>query len=564
MSEEIAHGNLRRSRYLVDRLVQSGVAHFIICPGSRSTPLVYAAAERDDATTFVHFDERGAAYYALGYARAANRTAAVIATSGTAVPNLMPAVVEAANDRLPLILLTGDRPARLRGSGSNQTIDQRRIFGSFADYRELDDTDTLDGLSDSGGLSYPLQINCSFDEPLLPSPVEITPLTVGASGPNVREDSEPGPPDCEISRFRDFLHSAASGIIVVGMLRGPKEARAVAELAAKLNWPLLPDITSGLRLGVRGSNVFAHYDLVLSAGVGPVMQPLSVLHVGGRFVSKALLQWLQKTEISRYWLLGPFSEPFDPAGRGTDRIVGPVAPICQALTAEINPEGAGSAPGSWQDYNKKAGQLLSDNLSAVGELSGASVASRIVKLTPEDHGLFFASSLPIRWADWFAPANGPRLRVGANRGASGIDGAIASAAGFAVGLRAPVTLLVGDQALLHDLNSLAILSQIDFPVTVVILNNGGGGIFDHLPIREHRGIFEKYFVAAHDVRFDSAARQFDLPYLRPDSIAGFEEMFAAAARSGSPSVIEVVTDRRSDLRQHRQIIVAVKTGLERD
>lgn len=564
MNEETAHGNLRRSRYLVDRLVQSGVTHFIVCPGSRSTPLVYAAAERDDATTFVHFDERGAAYYALGYARAANRAAAVITTSGTAVPNLWPAVVEAANDRLPLVLLTADRPARLRGTGANQTIDQRRVFGSFADYRELEDTHALEGLPELGGLSYPLQINCSFDEPLLPSQETLRPREVFDSTDTGHRAPAPEWSQNHLDRCLEFIASADCGIIVAGMLRGPKEAGAIAELAAKLNWPLLPDITSGLRLGVSGSNVFAHYDLVLSAGARPVMQPLSVLHVGGRFVSKALLQWLQQTEISRYWLLGPFSEPFDPVGRVTDRVIGPVAPICQALTTEIKSEGAGSTSGSWRDYNKTAGQILSDNLYAAGELSGASVTSAVVKLTPEDHGLFLASSLPIRWADWFAPADGPRLRVGANRGASGIDGTVASAAGFAVGLGAPVTLLIGDQAVLHDLNSLAILRYVDFPVTVVILNNGGGGIFDHLPIREHKGVFEEYFVAARSFRFDSVAGQFDLPYLAPDSMAEFANALTAAVRGGSPSLIEVVTDRRSDLRRHRQIIDAVKTGLKSD
>jgi 2-succinyl-5-enolpyruvyl-6-hydroxy-3-cyclohexene-1-carboxylate synthase len=281
-------------------------------------------------------------------------------------------------------------------------------------------------------------------------------------------------------------------------------------------------------------------------------------------VSKRLLQWLQQAVIRKYWMISPFDEPFDPVGQVTDRIVGSVTPICRALTEAVHPATSTSDLAWWQSREKATGEVLAEHLYSSDRLTGASVASRIAELTPANHGLFLASSLPVRLADWFAPSHGPRLQVAANRGASGIDGTVASAAGFAVGLQTPVTVLMGDQALLHDLNSLAMLNKIKYPVTVVVLNNGGGGIFDHLPIARHQSIFETYFVAAHEITFENAARQFGLGYSRPNSLDEFDKACSETLVAGKPAIIEVTTDRHTDLDQHRQILEAVKKRLARE
>lgn len=562
MNEETPHINLSRSRKLIDRLIQCGVTSFVICPGSRSTPLVFAVTERDDVATFVHFDERGAAFYALGRGRATGLPTAVITTSGTAVPNLMPATVEAANDRVPMILLTADRPTRLRHTGANQTIDQQRIFGGFADYVELDSAASLDPATASGIRSFPVHINCPFDEPLLPSPDDIRPLTSRFSAGANSDISTPI--DRAVQRCAEFVDSATNGLVIAGTLRDQAETRAVEALATRLGWPLLPDITSGLRLGVDAANVIAHYDLILSGAAIQDEDPVDVFHIGGRFVSKRLLQWLQRARIRRYCLLGPYDERFDPAGCATDSIVAPVEPICSKLIEIGSPVKSSSTLDRWRKMEDGIARLLSEELWARSDFTGAAVAAQVAETTPEDYGLFLASSLPVRLVDWFAPSNGPRRRVAANRGASGIDGTVASAAGFAEGLDAPVVLLIGDQALLHDLNSLAMLSRIRYPVTVVVLNNGGGGIFDHLPVSEHKSIFEKHFVNAHNLRFEDIARQFGLDYSGPSSIDEFMRVFRQSLERNTSGIIEVVTDRRLDQQQHQRIIDAIKERLSRE
>ena len=567
---------------LIEELVRQGVGLFVLAPGSRSTPLTAAVAENPRARHLIHFDERGGAFAALGFARATGRPAAWITTSGTAVANGLPAVVEADADGVPLILLTADRPPELRETGANQTIRQPGIFGPYVRWEvdlpapdsTIDPAFVLTTAAQAAHRSRqpagPVHINCMFREPLAPEgrglqAAEAFPgLSDWLNGdrPYTRYPiSTPSISTGELEAMSARLEGVERGLVVLGKSDDPDVAEAAERLAATLGWPLLPDVASGVRLG--GNARAAFYDLVLgSSRFREHHSPSAIVHLGGKATSKRLRQYIAESRPADYIVVRPDAARYDPAHLVTDRIQSDVASFCDALCAEFAPS---SRPSSWmQVWHTASGvaeKAIEEALS-VDELSEPSVARVVSRLTPEGHGLVVASSMPIRDLDAFAVANGPMLRVTANRGASGIDGTVATAAGFARGLGRPTTLFIGDLALLHDLNSLALLRDGP-PVTVVAINNDGGGIFNFLPIAEQEGLFERYFGTPHGLGFEKAAQMFGLGYDQPGSMTEFASVYTKTTKSKASSIIEVRTNRQENVELHRALMDAVDEAVER-
>ncbi len=564
---------------LIEELLRNGVGLFCVAPGSRSTPLVSAIAENPRARkkVLLHYDERGTAFAALGYARATGLPAVWITTSGTAVANGLPAVVEASTDEVPMILLTADRPPELRQSGANQTIDQPGIFGGYA--RWSFDLPAPDPLIDPAMVLTttdqavhrtlrvppgPVHLNAAFREPLAPTADgedyseylsglwrwlngETPYTTYPASRPNV--EAEP--------LYRE-LRGASRGLIVAGRLGSSAERESVRALSEALGWPLLPDIASGLRsTGNETPCRAAYYDLLLAhENFAGSHAPDAVLHVGGRLVSKRLQQHISRSAPSPYAVVHSSPTRFDPDHRVTHNVEADVAKFCDELTqlARRGPPRSGTEwVESWSAASGKVGEALERALPEGGEISEPLTARAVSRLTPEGWGLFLASSMPVRDMDAYAAAGGPALEVGVNRGASGIDGTVASAAGFARGLGRPVALVIGDLALLHDLNSLAMLRELPHPMVIVAINNDGRGIFSFLPVSEHRDIFEPYFGTPHGLGFESAAAMFGLAYERPESSEEFARAFRETCGRSSSTLIEVRTDRDANLALHRDL-----------
>jgi 2-succinyl-5-enolpyruvyl-6-hydroxy-3-cyclohexene-1-carboxylate synthase len=565
---------------IVEELLRCGIEFFCVAPGSRSTPLVAALAANARARSLIHFDERGTAFAALGHARATGRPAAWITTSGTAVANGLPAVVEAATDGVPMILLTADRPPELRQTGANQTIDQPDIFGDYVRWRfDLPAPDpgidpamvltTLDQAAYRASRTPqgPVHLNLMFREPLLPDPGDEPVLSGPSSWAQSDEPytryavTKPAVDEMEIYRLWELLRPVKQGLVVAGRLASRKQGEAVLRLADTLGWPLLPDIGSQIRLGTEG--LAAHFDALLAGdSFARSYAPEAVVHVGGRALSKRLEQFLARSRPDPFLVVRENPFRLDPAHRVTHSVEANVLDFCSALvrTATEDPPAMDSSwTAGWQEASEEVGRYL-DRISS-REPNEPLVARFVSRNAPPEHGLVVASSMPVRDLDTYAATSGAPVPVAANRGASGIDGTVATAAGFARGLGRPVTLLIGDLALLHDLNSLAMLRDVH--VVVVVLNNDGGGIFSFLPIARHEEFFESYFGTPQGVGFEPAAKMFGLSYEHPATMEEFVEAYVSSCAHSSSTLIEVRTDREENVTLHHRILEEVASWVEK-
>jgi 2-succinyl-5-enolpyruvyl-6-hydroxy-3-cyclohexene-1-carboxylate synthase len=580
LNRETPRANRLWAYLIVEELVRCGVDFFCVAPGSRSTPLVAALAANEKARSLIHFDERGTAFAALGYARATGRPAAWITTSGTAVANGLPAVVEASTDGVPMLLLTADRPPELRQTGANQTIDQPDIFGDYVRWRfdlpapdpAIDPAMVLTTVDQAAYRANrtpqgPVHLNLMFREPFLPEEEDAlpgpSPWTESGKPYTRYAATKPAVDETEVRQLWQTLRPVKRGLVVAGRLASRKQGEAVLRLAGSLGWPLLPDIGSQVRLGADSEGLVAHYDALLASdSFSEVHVPEAVIHVGGRALSKRLERFLGHSRPDPYVVVRENPFRLDPAHRVTHSIEASVVDFCVALvraTSEDSSAEETSWTRGWRKASDEAGRHLDGIFST--EPSEPFLARSVSRNVPPDHGLIVASSMPVRDLDTFAATDGSSVPVAANRGASGIDGTVATAAGFARGLRRPVTLLIGDLALLHDLNSLAMLRDVF--VVVVVLNNDGGGIFSFLPVAGQGQFFEPYFGTPQGVSFGPAAEMFGLGYERPETTEGFVEAYRKACARGSSTLIEVRTDREENVALHRRVLEEVAALMEK-
>jgi 2-succinyl-5-enolpyruvyl-6-hydroxy-3-cyclohexene-1-carboxylate synthase len=579
---ETARANRLWAYLVVEELLRCGVGLFCVAPGSRSTPLVAALAANGKAESLVHYDERGTAFAALGYARATGHPAAWITTSGTAAANGLPAVVEAATDGVPMILLTADRPPELRQTGANQTIDQPDIFGNFVRWRfdlpapslDVDPAAVLTTVDQAAyralrAPSGPVHLNLMFREPLIPSLGEDE---AAPSGPERWEEkgvpytryaaTKPAVSGAEVGALWEELRPVGRGLVVAGRLASRERGEAVEKLARSLGWPLLPDVGSQVRLGGDRGNAAFYDALLANEAFARGHEPEAVVHVGGRALSKRLEGFVVRSRPDPYVVVRENPFRLDPGHTVTQSVESDVVDFCAALSrvAHENPPTVDpSWLDDWRAASTGAGATLDRQFAGGGGLDEPLVARLVSRDTPEGHGLVVASSMPVRDLDAYAAADGAGLPLAANRGASGIDGTVATAAGFARGFGGPVTLLIGDLALLHDLNSLAMLRGL--PVTVVVINNDGGGIFSFLPVSRHEGFFEPFFGTPQGVGFGGAAAMFGLDHQRPGTAEEFLSAYRAARLGAGPSLIEVRTDREENVAVHRELLEKVATAV---
>lgn len=585
MTPDLSNINTLWTSVLVEELVRLGVTQFVISPGSRSAPLTVAVSRNKRARSMIHFDERGAAFFALGHARATGKPAALICTSGTAVANYLPAVVEASVDCLPMILLTADRPPELRNKGANQTITQPGIFGSYVRWahdlvcpttetsltillKTVDEMVAAALTSPAG----PVHLNCMFREPLAPSKagmslVEYASTISGwsTSGSPIASVSEVDSQlsNDELSVVRQILQNTARGFLVVGALRNDTERKAVVSLAGKLGWPLIADITSGLRGGEIDQRI-DFFDLMLSSDEFATANPVeTVIQFGSRLTSKRLLKYLESSAPKNYIQILDHSFVHDPIDRVTTRLQVDIAHACEQLEGVLQDSDEGEWYRVWKSASKVVDSFLEQNFAASTELTEPLLAHLLTSEVEMNDTLWLASSMPIRDLDMFACPRANWYTVGANRGASGIDGTIASAAGYSAGIGRRVTVLIGDLAMLHDLNSLALLRETKVELTIIVINNNGGGIFGHLPISEAGDVFEKCFVTPHGYRFEDAAKMFHLRYEHVETTSQFLESLSRTRTQIGSCVIEVAIDRVRNQSVHQQLLSGAAAKLDK-
>jgi 2-succinyl-5-enolpyruvyl-6-hydroxy-3-cyclohexene-1-carboxylate synthase len=528
---------------LIAHLIAQGIDFFCLCPGFRSTTLALALANNKKAKTLVHFDERGAAFHALGYAKATKKPAAIVVTSGTAVGNLMPAVMEASASLIPLILLTCDRPINLRDTMANQTCDQIKIFGDYVRYF-FDLSQPMENLEEnflattiSGAVSHaqfphpgPVQINCPFPEPFFCDEPLITkkPFSTTYYPPEITVPNS--------KHWAKILSQYEKGVIVLGQGACAPSAKVLCQ---KLGWPIFADILSSYReLGEEEQIKYYHHILKSL----PDLRADVVLHLGSSVVSKVLLGWMAKSPELIH--VASHNKRCDPLHSVTNRIIGSPEIFCEKVATQIEEK-----PKDWIDLWKRLSHQVENALKIpIGSEIG--VIPWIDQMAAKDTALFLANSMPIRDADMFFFPQKPCGPIFANRGLSGIDGNIATIAGIAQTM--PVVGIIGDQTALHDLNSLSLLQRTKFPVQLIIINNSGGGIFSFVKIANRPQVLDTYFAASHPYTFSHAAAQFNLSYTPTDSI---EEIQA------QPGIVELASNRSKNLQIHQTIDQEIKDSL---
>ncbi|MBT9315814.1 2-succinyl-5-enolpyruvyl-6-hydroxy-3-cyclohexene-1-carboxylic-acid synthase [Leptothoe spongobia] len=567
---------------LIEELVRNNVIYFVISPGSRSTPLTLAIARHAQTQTTVCFDERAAAFHALGYARATGQPAVLVCTSGTAAANYYPAVIEAATDAVPLIILSADRPPELHQTGANQTIQQRHLYGRHVQWEfELPCPDfqiapqmpltTVDQVvyrarRAPGG---PVHLNCQFREPLAPTdqtsiadmdgmferdylaPLQNWQARSTAYSHYGQSVTVPLAPD--ITHLAETLNQTQRGLLVVGQLAHKAEQQAVLTLAKQLNWPVFADIQSGLRLNSTLPTIVPYFDQLWLLENYQQWSVETVLQIGGRLISKRFLQWLTHHPPQQHIVIANNPERHDPAHTVSLRLEADLGHLMEPLLPQLHARGVETWVTELVNASQHIHSIVDQVLLSQSAINEPAIARLVSRQLPPGHGLYLANSMPIRDMDMYGAPEGNIKIVGCDRGTSGIEGAIAAAAGFAMGQQTPVTLLVGDLSLLHDLNSLAVLKSLAQPVIVIVINNDGGGIFSFLPVAQCDDVFEPYFGVPHDLTFKTASQMFTLDYYCPQTLADFTQVYTTALDHQCSAVIEVVTDRHKNLALHQTL-----------
>ncbi len=563
-----------------EELAHAGVRDVCVAPGSRSTPLVLACARLGAFRMRVHLDERSAGFFALGVGKATGTPAAVITTSGTAAANLFPAVVEASQSESPLLVLTADRPHRLRDSDANQAIDQLRLFGLFV--REFFEVAPAEvggpalrhlrtlaarAVASAVGLpAGPVHLNFPFDVPLEPQDdtpdgapdgalVEARPRGRAGERPYIRvRPRRPRLDKGEIDALAERLAASRRPLLVVGPTPEPDRLRtAVVSFASAVGLPVLADPLSGVRYGPDGGAcIYGAYDLFLrEPRACSALAPDLVLRVGRSPTSAALLDYLANAAHEAHLLIDPSFRWKDHLAVASDVVRADAADTLTRLAECGCPARLDSDwCALWTRLERAASVALTDLLQSreEGERFEGMVAQQTLRAMNVPGTLFVSSSMPIRDLDAFGGRHAVPLRVLGNRGASGIDGIVSTALGVAVGAGEPVVALVGDIALLHDANGLLAAREPDAQVVFVVVNNDGGGIFHFLPVRAHEPHFTRLFATPHGIEPERVAALYGLSYERaePETLA---ERVREAVAAGGTRLIEVRTDRETNRRR---------------
>lgn len=565
----------------IDTLIANGIDHFFISPGSRSTPLTLAASKHPRAHCFVIHDERSAAFQALGYGRWQNKAAALICTSGTAVANYYPAVIEAAQDMIPLIVLSGDRPPELRDCGANQTIQQQHIFGAYV--REFVEMPTPQArlaprfvvsrleqalFRAQAPVKGPVHINFPFAEPLTPAPAQAEAEAYAAAIAQLTLPQTQYTLAAETPAFALDLKTLQQhkGLLLIGRLPPAMDKAPLLALANALQWPTFADPLSNMRpLLARTPQGISAYDLLLrQQPFKDALQnfaPDLILHLGQGFVSKALLQYLDAYLATpshcQYIQITQNPRPQDPNYRVSQhRVQAPDAFARQLLQGSKPLKAQNQAETKPLQHIQHQARQHIKHWSQNTEVNELSVAAWCLEAL--DMPLFVGNSMAIRDVDSVLDEKSPIL-VG-SRGTSGIDGNLAMLGGVIIGSGKPAALLCGDLTLYHDLNSLGTFRQLPAGAIVVVVNNQGGGIFSFLPVAHAQGgvgdpeRVEQYFGTPHPWHFEHAAALFQLHYAQPKDRQDFQTALTQAqqhAAQGQSTLIEIKTDRALNYQQHQ-------------
>lgn len=547
--------NILLTTLLTDLFVKTGIKYACISPGSRSTPLTFAIASEKKIKSFPIVDERVSAFFALGIAKSSNSPVVIITTSGTATAELYPAIIEAYQSRIPLIVCTADRPSYLRNTGANQTINQNNIYKNHIRYFAeipLPSIDkkyihTLVSKTSEAILTAtlinkgPVHLNFQFEKPFEPdSTTDFIDDNLITYANNLSEKLLSQTYAQKNSSCKAFNLDSID-LFTIGADKFDDDfVKLINIISVSNNIPVFADANSGLRFKKRKlQNLITNYEaLVRSRNFENYFSPRTVIHFGRNLTSQQLEEFIIKSKAKRF-VINEFGDRFDSTKRAKIIKSEPKKFIEQVLQLNI----------------KKGSVRILDFLKSVDKnidgikhkifrksLNEVNIILELLEYIPANSNLFIGNSLPVRDLDFFSSAIEKDINIFQNRGASGIDGIIASSLGIAIESKQQTYLVIGDLSFYYDLNSLLIAKQFDIPLKIILINNNGGAIFNYLPISKHKEIFNKYFLTPASFNVKKVSESFGLNYKLVKSLNEFKKSLPYANRTNSCLILEVRTD----------------------
>lgn len=551
-------------------LVAGGMRHVVLSPGSRSTPLTICAAAQPGLTHWMQLDERTAAFFALGIAKATRSPVALICTSGTAAANYFPAVIEASRTGVPLLVLSADRPPELHGGwGANQTIDQQNLFGGYPRLfcsMPVGGTSSPEAAADTAAEALrataapslgPVHINWPFRKPL--EPLGAVPICDDpAAGDRVPTVEAPN----EVAMDRLGALASRRGVIVAGPQDDPVWTSAVASLADATGWPILAEATSQLRLMSPTSNCIAASErFLLASSLADALVPEVVLFAGATPTGTSALQWAANHDATVALLIDPFAAWSDTGSVAAEALV--LQPEAVLSLARELARSVSAQPESWLAAWKRIDELceseIASSVTESGAITGPAVVRSVADSLSAGSHLFIANSMSVRDLDRYTPCRSG-VRVHSSRGASGIDGLVATASGIAAATGEPVTLLTGDIAFLHDIGSLYATARLDIDLRIVVVNDNGGGIFSMLPISKHSEDvgFHELFHTPHDTDLAAIGAIDGVSFRRAETADALGEILSEGTDGAGVHVVEILIDHADNM----AVRAAIDTQLE--
>ncbi|WP_442595657.1 2-succinyl-5-enolpyruvyl-6-hydroxy-3-cyclohexene-1-carboxylic-acid synthase [Neobacillus sp. D3-1R] len=562
----------------VSELVEVGVYDVVVSPGSRSTPMAMMMAEHPTLKIHIQVDERSAGFFALGMAKSTKKPVALLCTSGTAAANYYPAIIEASYSRIPLIVLTADRPHELREVGAPQAIDQIHLYGKHVKaffemplpekdpsmIRYVRMTCARAVSTASCHPTGPVHLNFPFREPLIPNLEQEDLFTMDErTGRYVHIDNSSWTLSQEkFVQLADLFSEHRNGVIVCGPMDQDQFNSKIVQLAEKLGFPILADPLSQLRSGSHDEQFIVDgYDNFLrNEQVKKSLKPDIILRFGAMPVSKALTIFLKENYSAIHIVVDGGSGWRDPSGLSTEMVFCDETLFCEKITSLLPDAMENDNLSKWQTINKLTReQMLS--VRDVANMDEGKLFALLADLLPEESTLFVGNSMPIRDLDSFFFFNQKSIRIMANRGANGIDGTISSAMGAAVYSK-KMFLVLGDLTFYHDLNGLLSSKLLNIDITIIIINNNGGGIFSFLPQANHPKHFELLFGTPLDLNFEHVVKMYNGSYTKTENWDDFQTALSNASKEKGLKVVEVPTNRERNVIQHRELWNSVSREIE--
>ena len=621
---------------LVETLQRLGLTTAVICPGSRSAPLTIAFAQNNQIETIPILDERSASFFALGIAKKTGLPTALICTSGTAAANFYPAIIEARESRISLLIFTADRPPELRDCHAGQAIDQVKMYGNYLNWQ----VELAIPSAEIAMLGYlrqtlmyawdrsqfptpgPVHLNIPFRDPLVPiSDIAIEALETQfdiedffaglepiVAGETSSPPSPPPPPAPPKGGIRGGVGSAieqwqkcSRGIIIAGVAQpqfAEKYCSAIAQISKLLNWPVLAEGLSPLRNYAQlNPHLISTYDLILrNRELADKLTPEIAIQIGDLPTSKELRNWLDKTQPKRY-IIDPSHHNFDPLhGKTTHLRTSPenlatnlatvltlVPPLIKgglggdqatATTNNISPQvpplikgglgGVLTSPSNeylqlWHNTETQVRQTIDQKISAINNIIEPKVSWLLSQILPAGTPIFIANSMPVRDVEFFWKPNNLEIKPFVNRGANGIDGTLSTALGVAHRNQSSI-MLTGDLALLHDTNGFLIKHKFVGHLTIVLINNNGGGIFEMLPVAKFDPPFEEFFATPQHINFAQLCTTYGVEHEIIDDWEQLKQKLSFLPNNGI-RVLELQTDRRADAKWRQDNLSKFAKGL---